>query len=49
MAVKMEGTKEEAKEILEAALEMEVEEEGNGEEMVGGTLRALVSIENLTQ
>ena len=45
----MEGTEKEAAELLEEELEMEVEEEGKGEEGGDGTLRALESIDSLTQ
>ena len=43
------GTEEEATEQLENALEMEVEETGEGEEGGNGTQRALGSQEFLTQ
>ena len=43
------GDGEEAAEIIEEALGMEVKEEGEGEEGGYGTIRALVAIELLTQ
>ena len=43
------GTEEEATEQLEAALGMEVEETGEGEEWGDGTLRALEFLEFLAQ
>ena len=43
------GTKEEAAEQMEVALEMEVYETGEGEEGGGRNLRALVALEFLTQ
>ena len=48
LTVETEGTEEEAAEILELALEMEVKEEGEGEEGDDGTIRALGAIEFLT-
>ena len=43
-----EGKQEEAAEIQEEALGMEVEEEGDGKEGGDGTVRSLGSIEFLT-
>ena len=47
--MEIEGMEEEASEILEEALGMEVKEEGEGEEGGDGTLRALGAINFLTQ
>ena len=51
LSIAMEGSEEEAKEGLEAALEMEVEVDrgSKGEEVGGGTQRALEALEFLTQ
>ena len=49
LMVEMEGTEKEAAELLEEELEMEVEEEGKGEEGGDGTLRALGDIYFLTK
>ena len=49
LTIDMVGTEEEAAEQLEALLEMEVKESGEGEEVGNGTIRTLGDLEFLTQ